>query len=65
MKNLFTAKFSITTLSLLLTSLLSAPAFAHSGHLPNEAVHGFLHVEHIIAFVVLGLVAYVVFKRNN
>jgi len=46
-------------------SLISTIAVAHPGHLPNEAVHGFLHVEHIITIVVLGLVAYLVLKRNR
>ena len=46
-------------------SLASTSAIAHTGHLPNEAAHGFLHVEHIIALVAIGAVAYAALKRKN
>ncbi len=47
---------------LLVTILLltSTSALAHTGHLSNESVHGFLHVEHIIALAVVGVIAFIV-----
>jgi hypothetical protein len=47
-------------LILTILSLLPTTAFAHSGHLPNETVHGFLHIEHIIALAAIALIAYLV-----
>jgi hypothetical protein len=45
-------------LFLTILSLLPTTTFAHSGHLPNEAVHGFLHVEHIVVIAAIALIAY-------
>jgi hypothetical protein len=44
---------------LLLTvlALTSTSAQAHTGHLFNESVHGFLHAEHVIALAIIGIVA--------
>jgi len=55
MKSLFTAKFSLATLLLLIMPLVSAPVLAHPGHLGDESVHGFLHTEHIIALLAIGV----------
>ena len=55
MKNLPTNVLSLA--ALLLTS---TTVFSHTGHLANEAVHGFLHVEHIMVFAAIGVIAYVV-----
>ena len=55
MKKLLDSKISLTVLSLASTS-----ASAHTAHLPDEAVHGFLHVEHIIVITAIGLISYVV-----
>jgi hypothetical protein len=52
-------KLLVTILSLTSTSLL-----AHTGHLPNESVHGFLHIEHIIVIATIALVAYLVKSRE-
>ena len=41
-------------------SLIPVVSLAHSGHLTSESMHGFLHAEHIIMFVVIGVVAYIV-----
>jgi len=60
MKSLLTSKYKLAILSLLLTPLFSAPALAHPGHLSNDAVHGFLHVEHIIALLAIGMAVYLV-----
>ena len=46
-------------------SLIPMPSLAHLGHLPSESMHGFLHVEHIIMFVVIGVVAYIVKVLHN
>ncbi len=46
--------------SLMLSSLVSTSVFAHTGHLANESVHGWLHVEHIVAIVTIGLVIYTI-----
>jgi hypothetical protein len=52
---------------LLLTLLLpvSTSALAHTGHLPSESVHGFLHVEHIIMLAAAGLIVYFIKIFNN
>ena len=55
MKKLLTSKLLLVTLFLVSTS-----AIAHTGHLPNETVHGLLHIEHIIALVAAGLIVYFV-----
>jgi hydrogenase/urease accessory protein HupE len=60
MKSLLTSKYKLAILSLILTPLLSTPALAHPGHLSNDAVHGFLHVEHIIALLAIGMAVYLV-----
>ena len=61
MKKLLTSKLLMATLSLVATTaLFPATTLAHSGHLSNETVHGFLHVEHIIALVAVGLITYFV-----
>ena len=44
----------------MLSSLVSTSVFAHTGHLANDSVHGWLHSEHIIALVAIGLSAYLV-----
>jgi hypothetical protein len=60
MKKLLTSKLLPAALSLTSTSVL-----AHSGHLSNEAVHGLLHIEHIIALAAFVLVAYTVANWNK
>lgn len=55
MKNLLTAFFSLAGLSLSTTAVL-----AHTGHLHNETVHGFLHAEHLLVLAALGVVAVMV-----
>lgn len=60
MKEFLTSKFSLTALLLIVTPLFSTQALAHGGHLSNDSVHGFLHVEHIIALLAIGLVIYLV-----
>ena len=61
MKKLLLSKYSLLTLLL----LLSTSALAHTGHLANESVHGFLHVEHIIMLAAVGLIAYLVKILSN
>ena len=51
-------------LTLTLT-LVSTSALAHSGHLPEESVHGLLHIEHIIGLIVFAFVAYTVANWNK
>lgn len=58
MKHFLKSKFSLTALLLMVTPLLSTQALAHGGHLSNDSVHGFLHVEHIIALLAIGLAIY-------
>jgi hydrogenase/urease accessory protein HupE len=60
MKRLLTSKYKLAILSLLLTPLVSMPVLAHPGHLSNDAVHGFLHVEHIVALLAIGMAVYLV-----
>ncbi len=54
MKKILTSKLLLAVLP-----LISTTALAHTGHLMNESVHGFLHIEHIAALAVLGVVAYI------
>jgi hypothetical protein len=58
-------KSLISTLSLALLLPFSSSALAHTGHLPNESVHGFLHVEHIIMLAAAGLVVYLIKVLGN
>jgi len=60
MKKLLTFKLLLATLFLVSTS-----ALAHTGHLSNDAVHGFLHIEHIIMLATVGLIAYAVKILRN
>ncbi len=53
-------KLLIYKLLLVFLSLLSTSALAHTGHLFNETVHGFLHVEHIITLLAVALIVYLV-----
>ena len=55
MKNLF----------IFILPLTSTTALAHSGHLANESVHGFLHVEHIIVLTAICLIAYLIKRIRN
>lgn len=54
-------------LSAMMTGLTlgSTQVLAHTGHMVDEAVHGFLHAEHIVALAALGVVAYVVHVIRN
>jgi hydrogenase/urease accessory protein HupE len=60
MKNILTSTLLLTVLS-----LVSTAALAHSGHLSDESVHGFLHVEHIAVFVAIGVIAYLLKVLRN
>ena len=60
MKKLLTFKLLLATLFLVSTS-----ALAHTGHLSNDAVHGFLHIEHIIVLIAAGLIFYLIKVLNN
>jgi len=51
--------------SILTTVLFSTSAIAHTGHMANESWHSFLHVEHIIALVSMGIVAVAIKKLLN
>jgi len=51
---------------LMLTSVLfSSSVMAHTGHLTNESMHSFLHIEHIIALVSIGIIAVAVKKLRH
>ena len=60
MKNLLTRNLLPATLA-----LVTGNAMSHGGHLPNEAVHGFLHVEHIVMLATVGLAVYLIKNINN
>ena len=60
MKRLQLSKLSPALLSLALLLPVSTSVSAHTGHLSNETVHSFLHVEHIIMLVAAGLIVYLV-----
>jgi hypothetical protein len=55
--------FSKLLLALLLP--VSTSALAHTGHLPSESVHGFLHVEHIIMLAAVALIVYLIKVSGN
>ena len=40
--------------------LISTSALAHTGHLADDSIHGFLHVEHIAALTAIGLISYII-----
>ena len=58
-------KLLTSTLLAIASPLVSTTALAHTGHLSNESVHGFLHVEHIIMLATAGLVIYLVKVLSN
>ncbi len=60
MKKLMTSKLFPVALSLSSTSVL-----AHTGHLSNETIHGLLHVEHIIALVAVGVIAFLAYTLRD
>ena len=56
-----TIKSNMNKLCLLVSALFLIPvpaAIAHTGHLTENSVHGSLHTEHIIMFLLIGLVMY-------
>lgn len=48
-----------------ITTLLPATVLAHTGHIPNDAAHGFLHIEHIVIIAAISLVIYAVSSTHN
>ena len=54
------ATLFLATATLLITTVFSPAAFAHGGHVANESVHGFLHIEHIVLLIVIGVAGYLV-----
>jgi hypothetical protein len=58
-------KLFMYTLLPAMLSLASTSVLAHPGHLPDEAVHGLLHVEHIITLAVIGAIVYLVHRLRN
>ncbi len=55
----------LSKILLVVLALFSTSVLAHSGHLINESVHSQLHVEHIVALSVLGIVAYIAHVYGN
>ncbi|UCB54755.1 MAG: hypothetical protein JSW45_12605 [Thiotrichales bacterium] len=52
--------------ALIFASAAGCPAvYAHPGHIAEESVHGLLHVEHIIALLAVGAVAYTVYALRK
>ena len=54
-------KIVMNKLWLLISALFLIPvpaATAHTGHLTEDSMHSFLHTEHIIMFLLIGLVIY-------
>jgi hypothetical protein len=45
--------------------LISTSALAHTGHLTVDSVHSFIHVEHIVLLVMVGLVALSLYVSRN
>jgi hypothetical protein len=46
-------------------SLTSTSVLAHGGHLPNESVHGLLHVEHIVGLIAFAVIVFTVTMWNK
>jgi hydrogenase/urease accessory protein HupE len=56
----------LTNLLLTIISVLtSTSALAHTGHLTTESLHSFIHVEHIVLLVMVGLVALSTYISRN
>ncbi len=51
--------------SLLLLSMVATNALAHPGHLSDQTVHGFLHIEHIIPLIAIVAVGYAIILIRN
>lgn len=49
----------------ILAAITSTSALAHPGHLPDESVHGFLHIEHIILLIAVGAVAITIIELRK
>ncbi len=60
MKKLMTSKLLAVALSLTSTSVM-----AHTGHMSNEAVHGLLHIEHIIALAAAGVIVFLAYSFRD
>jgi hypothetical protein len=58
-------KILFDTLISLLLLAIAIPAMAHPGHLSNEAVHGLLHVEHIIPLASIAALIAIVAIRDR
>ena len=58
-------KFLISNLITVVSSLATTSALAHTGHMTNESIHSFLHVEHIVAITAIALIAYFVNVMRN
>ena len=54
--------FSVLTT---LSCLVSPAAMAHPGHTANATAHSLLHAEHIIALVIAGVAAFIVFAQRK
>lgn len=54
--------FSVLTT---LSCLVSPAAMAHPGHAANATAHSLLHAEHVIAFVITGMAALIVFALRK
>jgi len=52
------ATLFLTAATLLITTVFSPAVFAHGGHAENASIHSFLHIEHIVLLVVIGIAGY-------
>lgn len=49
----------------LATMLGPITALAHPGHISNENIHSFLHVEHIITLSAIGIIAFLAYRSRR
>ena len=61
----FDKLFKQVTSTALLSALCTPSAFAHPGHTAGELLHGLLHVEHIVALIAAGAVAFAAYAFRN
>ncbi|MGB5276443.1 MAG: hypothetical protein WBP02_04630 [Gammaproteobacteria bacterium] len=58
-------RFKPFTVVPFLLAVISPAAHAHPGHVADPSIHSLLHVEHIIALLVAGVIAFVVYALRS
>jgi membrane protein DedA with SNARE-associated domain len=48
-----------------LSAVISPAVHAHPGHVADQSIHSLLHVEHIIALLAAGVIAFAVYALRD